>query len=580
MTNNGEDQFILAIYDVCGIQEYIFASSKLRENVGASSIVDKVLKELFPKVLVPGILNKDEAVTNWEKANTFKIKDNPNIKAEIIYNGGGSSIVAYRNKTVYDEVNVAFAKRLLEKTYALTLATACIETKFKNYGEDVVNLNQELEKVKARMIRQRPRGAFPITEQEGITGLPVTRRYKNENISTVQMLKRQVADLEKEGNNKKENEKEGKETEDEQTILALEMEDLISNKGEDGFVAVVHIDGNGMGQAIKKEINSFNECGKYEEAVMKMRKLSKYIDMIFKSVFDKMVDEIKERIINPDSDKGGFSFSPVERNEKNILPIRRLILGGDDITFICNGRLGVPLAAAFLRRIAQVPKPLIPLSACAGVALVHSHFPFNIAYEIAESCCHNAKEKRYQKGQQKCGQGENEPGYIDFHLCRGGYLTDIDDLRENIYGIHKWKQEATQEGGELLIRPYRVFADPNEDDDLSIDRLDVIMSNLPAPGLKPTKEKWPRSRLKKLYETYLLGPQQVKMLLEEFKSRGYKLSSLLVKDQEDKEAQEEQETQEDQKETSIFDALELMDLYERNFLSSIGNLCNPEAKGE
>ena len=40
--------YILAKFDVSGIQQYIFATNRLRENVGASSQVTKILEEYLP----------------------------------------------------------------------------------------------------------------------------------------------------------------------------------------------------------------------------------------------------------------------------------------------------------------------------------------------------------------------------------------------------------------------------------------------------------------------------------------------------------------------------------------------------
>lgn len=33
-------------------------------------------------------------------------------------------------------------------------------------------------------------------------------------------------------------------------------------------------------------------------------------------------------------------------------------------------------------------------SVCAGIAYVHSHFPFYIGYEVAEACCDSAKDRQ------------------------------------------------------------------------------------------------------------------------------------------------------------------------------------------
>jgi hypothetical protein len=45
-------KYSLSLYDVRGIQEFIFSSSKLKENIGASILVAKVLDEYLKKAII------------------------------------------------------------------------------------------------------------------------------------------------------------------------------------------------------------------------------------------------------------------------------------------------------------------------------------------------------------------------------------------------------------------------------------------------------------------------------------------------------------------------------------------------
>lgn len=557
LVNQTKRKKLLAIYDVSGIQDYVFASSKLRENVGASRIVGKVLKKLLPQILKNECA--DKAITEWEKATSFHMKEDDTLWAEIIYIGGGNAVVAYRDADIYNKVNRSFAKKLLEDSYSLTIATTCVETAFTNYSEDRRELMRKLAEVKENMTRRRPWGSLPITEQEGLTGLPMTRHYqignkeKFEDISLEQELKRDAADV-------KETDEIG-EPLSAKAVYAREMDDLVSNKGEDGFVAVVHIDGNAIGQKITRYMEKFADYGR---AVKQMRDLAKAIADAYEDVFHGMTQEIYERIAATEKNEK-YSFmrekEPIMEDDKHVLPLRPLILDGDDITFLCNGRLGVPLAARFLRQIAQVEGLPISLSVCAGVALVHSHFPFNIAYKIAESCCGNAKRKRL-----KNNNGQMRMGYIDFHICQSGYLTDIEDLRKNEYFV-----TANHEGKKrLLKRPYRVATVEDSNHYFSFDCLDQILKRMvgerisfqgPSGQAKEAEgKKWPRSRLKKLYETYLLSAEKVGFFLDECASRGYQTTAFTKEELRDGFAENGT--------TPLYDALELLDLYEIHVFSS------------
>ena len=192
------EKSILAVYDVSGIQEYIFATSRISENAGASWIVGHVLKEQLPQAIL-SVVEKTmggKAITKWQNEGYFRMKEEPDLSAEIVYIGGGSAVVAYRKRSIYNEVNKAFARCLVETSYTLSLATAHIETEFQDYGSDMGKLlNERLDAVKASMLRQRPMGALPIVEQEALTGLPVTRCFQEKDMSTLQALKRQAMRL-------------------------------------------------------------------------------------------------------------------------------------------------------------------------------------------------------------------------------------------------------------------------------------------------------------------------------------------------------------------------------------------------
>lgn len=87
----------------------------------------------------------------------------------------------------------------------------------------------------------------------------------------------------------------------------------------------------------------------------------------------------------------------------------------------------------------------------------------------------------------------------------------------------------------------------------SIDFLNSIQKLLVQE--KDGVRVWPRNRLEKLYKAYLRGQQEIRLLGEEFLSRGYDLSKLVPGYDKDFDY-----------DTSygIFDALEIMDFYDED----------------
>jgi hypothetical protein len=139
------------------------------------------------------------------------------------------------------------------------------------------------------------------------------------------------------------------------------------------------------------------------------------------------------------------NFRFAEEQGKILLPLRPIIMGGDDITFICEGRLGVYLAEIFLKGFIQHGNEE-GLSACAGVAVVKTKYPFHKAYEMAEQLCSNAKEA--SRGLEKGGSS-----YLDFLISAGGYAGSLGEIRS--------KHFSTAEGS-LNYGPYR-FDDDDDD---------------------------------------------------------------------------------------------------------------------
>ena len=88
-------------------------------------------------------------------------------------------------------------------------------------------------------------------------------------------------------------------------------------EGNDYF-AIVHVDGNNMGKRFRDECKTLTD----------RRKLSREIKRKTEGAFAQLLVRIIKMI-----ERDGFKDA-IDLNE-NILPIRPLIIGGDDITFVC-----------------------------------------------------------------------------------------------------------------------------------------------------------------------------------------------------------------------------------------------------
>lgn len=490
--------WLLAKYDVSGIQSYIFATNRLQENVGASKNVGKILKEFLKEAIeeVIGGYQGKKAVTEWEQGTEgglpLQMEKDESIRIETVYIGGGNAFVLFVEKELYNQVSTCLAKKVLENCRGVNLLTAWVPVKFTNFAQDIESLNREMEKRKQRAQRHLLYAAYPVAEQDGSYGLPVTHLITGSDgtkkASVVQYEKWLSYEKADKGN------------------LAVQMNDLIRKKGEDSYVAVIHIDGNGMGAMVQKALQRYQS---YHQAVPEMRNFSAQIDRRNSEAFGRTIEAVESFMDMP------------------ILPVRPLLQDGDDLTFICRADLGLCMAVRFLRELLGNSEEGMELSACAGIAYVHSHFPFKIAYEIAESCCSNAKKRWYAQGEKQ------DLCCLDFQVVRGAYIRQEEQRK---------KEEA------FLARPFLVKAE-EEAGAKSLDSFLTILDQVTANETQGERQ-WPRNRLKRLYEAFHQGETAVKGLEKEYASRGYDLCEL---------SGEKVFTMD----SGLYDALEIMDFYDK-----------------
>ena len=415
-----KDKPCIAIYDVRGIQNYIFRTNAVKEIVGASKIVDKLIINEFEfatnKIKAKQNMADSEIILNWEEQKNYLFDNNKNIKVEVLYYGGGNLVVLFRNEELCKEISIEMSKNIIKNAYGLSLVYAYTE-KTNDYQEDWKKLKTKLSEIKAVTTLNKPAGIIPIVRYDVITGKPLSKRYGGRMVTyeAYQKLKK------------------SEEVSSEKNEYIKNFDKMRTSKDE-GLIAIVHIDGNSMGQNIR-EIMADSKT--YSEAVGKMRAISRSIHETFEV---KAINGVKEKIP-----------TICEKHEikirNNELPFRPIIQAGDDITFVCNERLALDIVKEYISIIRKgyMYNEKYKFSACAGIAIIHSHFPFYKGYQIAEECCKIAKERAKNEGMvdRKIGN------FVDFQYCYSGNTVDLKESRKRNYtNINEVN---------ILKRPYGIY---------------------------------------------------------------------------------------------------------------------------
>lgn len=519
----------IAVFGTASLQRYIFQSNRLKENIGASYLVKYWLEEGLLEAIKQAGHTIDTTIWGEYKANpSMSPPENPVDTAEdvnLIYVGGGNAALLCKNRDLARQSIRAWSRKLLENAPALQVAVGYADVKnslaeaYRGALDNLASCEEAL-----------PFGAalygLPVVRTCTTTGLPasVKSQEKNEWISQSAASKRnQVGSEHKPGaaQGAIRQEFESVLKEEQHFDFAIELEALGGRKGE-SHIAVVHADGNGMGKHLIYVVKNTEDDANFLHHI---RAFSASVAHLSKNALKETLQYLRKALPGLKDD---LSL------DKKIFPLRPIVYGGDDLTFVCDGRLGLDLAAFYLKEFSKgtikVCGEDMPVDACAGVAIVPTKFPFARAYHFAEELCGEAKSHRKK---ENAGTGS----WLDFQIIQEGATRSISALRAAQY---RSLEEQT-----LHQRPYQV---PEQWDDFI-----AILKEFQS-------RRWPRSRAKGLLQALTQGPVATQRFIEGAKWRGLKPPSVEGIDESVKETGWTGGDPSDRT-TPYFDPLEALDFY-------------------
>lgn len=435
--------FNALLFDTRSIQRYIFSGNRLRTNVGASYIVDRVffdvliddvLKKIFPNEDFPSGNDAWEpsrdAETPWEVMNSCCVA----------YIGGGNALLLFNQSEKDNRVEVVknFTRKLLVERPGLKVGVALGKLEVID-GE----LNQEDIAALYRELKNNQNKIFPAVNVP-YNGLTLSCEINGESANfygklgtgDAKFYSQEVAVKSKFADDAN---RDLKNRFDE--IFALknfserisdynfpfEVDKLGQKEGENYF-AIVHVDGNNMGL-------KFRTC----KSLIERRKLSREIRRKTEGAFaDLLVKIIRMKI------SGGFGDSL--NLAENFLPIRPLIIGGDDVTFLCPANVSLLFTKTLIENLnAETPdnapehlteKISRHMDACAGIAILPTKYPFFRGYELAEQLCDSAKKSMRNLAKEKNWSEEQilrGSSWLDFAILHGEQAPTLQQIREKEY---------------------------------------------------------------------------------------------------------------------------------------------------
>ena len=466
---------IVAI-ETTGNQSFIFGSNRLAENLGASEIIYRigtvsVLRaagmgeiEARPREIASALLDR--------KRNRPILGDDA--KVEVVVATSGKAILLARSREI-GECIVRQVTREALKAFPGAGVVGAVGDAFDYATATAAAFHAELRNVFARLAATRIQ--VPPSISRDLT-VPIVRPCRTTGLpakAVCKFGKEEPAALSRTAISKRRHRDNGIQ----RLKATLEREDGRPNQREDGrpkllrqvgeleaedWLAVVHADGNGLGglfQAFDKPVGVDKPARTYVDVY---RRFSIALDFA-------TIAAVRQAILDTWGGK-----------EAKIVPV---VLGGDDLTAICEGVAAFRFAETYLaafREETGKPRPpeehpalrdVLPkvlgrgleelvrgsacdrgsardcLEACAGVAVVKTHFPFHRAYDLSAALVGSAKKLIRADGGQA----------IDFHVQLDGSAHDLDAIRARL-SYSETTDQGIAEGDRRSERKVRLYARP------------------------------------------------------------------------------------------------------------------------
>ncbi len=445
--------YILTVVDTTGIQGFVFGANQLRQIVGASYLVDCATRDWAVDAL-EGM--KRNSIHLKEVSQPFGSEriERDDLDAELIYAGGGNTVLLFKTLDLARAFTRKLTRRVLQDAPGLGVVVVHKEFAWNvplgGKGGIFFQTMQELARQKAHRVPPIPALGLGVTAECVYTSLPAVALDHGRLISTEAQAKQKAGTWPNEKTASPADRRLQEFIANTDFFAPREFEELDQSPGEKSMLAVVHIDGNGMGKRIERLVGGHstgNEANR--ECLDDLRAFSISVQTASRSALQSLVGHLLLL-------------------DKTFRPI---VYGGDDITFVCDARLGLGLTVYYLRKLGeQTLADGSQLECRAGVAMIPSHYPFARGYNLASELADSSKKiinRVKDDFEQQQGHVEGVScTAIDWHMATSGLEQDLESIRQREYQVR---------AGKLYSRPLFV---------------DVTLEGRPAVQLLPNMLRW------------------------------------------------------------------------------------------
>jgi hypothetical protein len=399
MTNASQGAVLVGL-DVHGIQSYLFATSKLKEVIGASRIVDDFT----------GSQPDDAPARALGALDLQPVQSGPPtgdrwyLPARL---GGGVIRVLLPNADLARKFIRSMSEWALENASGLEFDADWVEFDLGagDYSTANAALIERINEKRQQSMRGSGFNGFPFCAPCRLTGDPA-EGYDgpNERLCASSLDKRayQAKRDDRWASVKDEPILKAFKVDDVRRPFVFDLESMQGDEASDSYMAVIALDLNSLGEASKSAVGS-------KAGVDALHATRQFVERVTAATADGFSKALNALASNPDS---RHEFEAIEGVVKRCgkLPLRPLVFGGDDLTFVMHAALAPRFAVTLAGALKAAG-----YSSGVGVAFVKTKSPLSRAIDLAEALLARAK---------RAGRDKTR---VDFMLCSAEIPADATD---------------------------------------------------------------------------------------------------------------------------------------------------------
>lgn len=408
-----------------GIQKYIFSTGRLKEMIGGSEIIAKAVTQEFFEKSLPGM--------QASYPENFTCKPGEYIVCQA--NAGALRLV-FSEKSEAQAFLRSMSERLLSKFPGLPFYGALCAFEWSNDGEGKsaymkARRDADMLIAKSRNRNQPANGCqmLPILRAARLDGRPAAESDGRQELSLPSLAKIQPELIEQ-------SRKRLQGLVSAPDGVKLEWKDDLEEmlRKEGGKAALICMDGNDVGKLFASRRDAA-DCANAADLIRAMTSFSNLVEECNKQAFGEACSRIAARLVSVEryrDDSGGL-----------VMPLRPIVLGGDDITLIARSEIALPFILLFTRAFEKAARTRgLALSLGIGMVVMDASYPFVKAFPLAESLQDSAKN--LTRGMKP----EERPSSLD-------YLVLTEEMEDN-EALVRQRLFTGPNGEALTVKPFRL----------------------------------------------------------------------------------------------------------------------------